>query len=257
MKGEIAESSNGRTTVSGTVYLGSSPGSAAMEKNILTYAGYLLVLIISFLVASFLPAGDIIKGFALTPGAVSLFLFLNQLWRDERAQERKIELQNKQQDFILGTASHMAKVAYDKHVLFCEEYVDRLQKGLQEMYRDGASKNCINIGRELVNIRQKHSAWLTKKIESELRPIEAALIEIGAKEHLLDYQGVGDERSKTVERVYSLFGLILGHEKKENDEGSKIAIEEVVEIIREILGINALTELRLEATKIAVNRLKK
>ncbi len=36
MKGEIAESSNGRTTVSGTVYLGSSPGSAA-NKVILKY----------------------------------------------------------------------------------------------------------------------------------------------------------------------------------------------------------------------------
>jgi hypothetical protein len=35
-----------------------------------------------------------------------------------------------------------------------------------------------------------------------------------------------------------------------------MAIEEVVEIIRGILGINALTDLRLEATKLAVNRLK-
>ena len=31
----VAESSNGRTTVSGTVYLGSSPGSAAMCKKLL------------------------------------------------------------------------------------------------------------------------------------------------------------------------------------------------------------------------------
>lgn len=31
--GKAAESSNGRTTVSGTVYLGSSPGSAALKIN--------------------------------------------------------------------------------------------------------------------------------------------------------------------------------------------------------------------------------
>ena len=37
----------------------------------------------------------------------------------------------------------------------------------------------------------------------------------------LDYQGVGEERSKTVERVYKLLGLILGHQKGENDEESK------------------------------------
>ena len=34
-------------------------------------------------------------------------------------------------------------------------------------------------------------------------------------------------------------------------------IEEVIEIIREILGINALTDLRLEATKLAISKLKK
>lgn len=151
----------------------------------------------------------------------------------------------------------MAEVVYDKHALFCEAYVNRLQIGLQEIYRDGASRNSINIGRELVNIRQKHSTWLTKKIEGELRIIETALIEMGAKENLLDHQPVGEERTKTVERVYKLLGLILGHEKSANDEESKMAIEEVIEIIREILGINALTDLRLEATKLAVRRLKK
>lgn len=228
-----------------------------MEKNIFTYAGYLIVLIASFLIASFLPTGDIVKGIALTPGAVSLFLFLNQLWRDERAQERKIELQNKQQDFILGTASHMAEVAYNKHVDFCEEYIERLQKGLQEIYKDGPSKNSMDIGRDLVNIRQKHSAWLTRKIEVELRPLETALIEMGAKEHLLYDQSTREERTKTAERVYRLLSLILGDEQAESDEESKIAIQEVIEIIREILGINALTELRLEATRIAINRLKK
>lgn len=219
-------------------------------KNWSTYIFLIIVLIISFLFALFLPVDEIFKGIAAIPGIGALCLSLYKSWKDE-------QLQNKQQDFILGTASHMAEVAYDKHVLFCEEYVDRLQKGLQEIYRDGASKNSMNIGRELVNIRQKHSAWLTKKIEGELRPIETALIEMGAKENLLDYQGVGEERSKTVERVYRLLGLVLGHEKSENDEESKMAIEEVIEIIREILGINTLTELRLEATKLALSRLKK
>ncbi len=108
----------------------------------------------------------------------------------------------------------------------------------------------------MVNIRQKHSAWLTKKIEGELRPIETALIEMGAKENLLDYQGFGKERDDTVKRVYRLLGLVLGHTKSENDEESKMAIEEVVEIIREILGINTLTELRREATKVALSRLR-
>ncbi len=218
-------------------------------KNWSTYILLIIVLAASFLSAYYLPIDKVFKGIAAIPGIGALCLSLYKTWKDE-------QLQNEQQDFILGTASHMAKVAYDKHALFCEEYVDRLQKGLQEIYRDGASKNLMNIGRELVNIRQKHSAWLTKKIEGELRPIETALIEMGAKENLLDYQGFGKERDDTVKRVYRLLGLVLGHTKSENDEESKMAIEEVVEIIREILGINTLTELRREATKVALSRLR-
>jgi hypothetical protein len=219
-------------------------------KKWFVYLVSALVSFISFLLAYLLPIEQIFRGFVAIPGTLALCATIYKAWKDEY-------MQNKQQDFILGTASHMAEVAYDRHVLFCEEYVERLQRGLQEIYRDGASKNSMDIGRQLVNIRQKYSAWLTKKIEDDLRPIEEALIEIGAKEHLLDYQGVGEERNKTVERVYSLLDQILGHKKGEDDLETKMAIEDVIEIIREILGINALTELRIEATKLAVNRLKK
>ncbi|GAG47215.1 unnamed protein product, partial [marine sediment metagenome] len=148
-------------------------------KNRPTYIGYTVVLIVSFVIALFLPTNEIFKGIIALPGVGALFLFLNQLWRDKKAHDRAIELQNKQQDFMLGTASHMAEVAYDKHILFCEEYTERLQKMLQELYREGASRDALRIGRELVNIRQKHSAWLTKEIENKLKPIEGALIEMG------------------------------------------------------------------------------
>lgn len=227
-----------------------------LEKYFIYYVS-IIIFIISFILSILIQTNEIFKGLIALPAIGSLLSVLCKIWIDNLAHERNIELQNKQQNFILGATSHMAEVVYDKHALFCESYVTRLQKGLQEIYRDGASKNAINIGRELVNIRQEHSTWLTKKIESELKIIETALIEMGAKENLLDYQTTGEDRTKTVERVYRLLGLILGHEKSTNDEESKMAIEEVIEIIREILGINALTDLRIEATKLAVSKLKK
>ena len=192
-----------------------------MKKHLEKYYIYyisIVIFITSFTSSIFIQTNEIFKGLIALPSIVSLISVLYKIWIDNLAHERSIELQNRQQNFILGATSHMAEVVYDKHALFCEAYVSRLQKGLQEMYRDGASKNAIDIGRELVNIRQEHSTWLTKKIESELKIIETALIEIGAKEHLLDYQPTGEERTKTVERVYKLLGLILGHEKSTNDE---------------------------------------
>lgn len=219
------------------------------HKKLIIYIISFVIFAISFLSAYCLQANQILKGFIALPGVVSLLTVLHKAWKDE-------QLQNERHDFALGTASHMAEVAYDKHVLFCEKYIERLQKGLQEIYRDGPSKNSMNIGRDLVNIRQEHSAWLTKEIERKLRPIETALIEMGAREHLLDHQEAGEQRNATVERVYRLLGLILGHEGARNEEESKCAIDEVIEIIRDILGIEALTALRVEATKIAIERLR-
>lgn len=221
------------------------------------YTGYILVFVASFLTAWLLPVTEIFKGVASTPGAGALIALLAKLWRDERAHERVIELQIRQQDFVLGTASHMADVAYDKHVSFCEEYIQRVQDGLQELMRDGATKKAMNIGSDLVRVRIRHSAWLTVEIEESLKPFEMALINIGAKEHLLENLPVGERRTQVVNEVYRFFGLILGHEKPVNDEEASMTREKIIEQIRDILGINTLTALRQKAAELALERIEK
>lgn len=217
-------------------------------KNWSTYLILAITVLASFLYAYFLPISEIFKSFAALPGIGALLLSLYKSWKDE-------QLQNKQQDFILGTASHMAEVVYNKHVIFCEIYIERVEKGRQELFREGPSKNTINIGRELVNIRQKHSSWLTKEIEDSLKPFEQALIKIGAQDGLLESLPVGEQRSKVVGEVFKAFGLVLGHEKSLNEDEANVHIDKVIEKIRDILGINILTKLRLSATDLAFKRL--
>ncbi|MDD3101760.1 MAG: hypothetical protein PHE59_01265 [Patescibacteria group bacterium] len=226
-------------------------------KKIIYYIICVIVFIVSFLATLFLPVNEIFKGILTFPGIVALLSVLYQLWRDERAHERVIELQNKQQDFILGTASHMADVVYNKHVEFCEEYIDRVQEGFQELLRDGVSKNALIIGGDLIKIRQKHSAWLTQEIEKNLKPFEQALIKIGAKEGFLQDTRLlpGEERKKIVDEVYRSFGLVLGHETPMSKEEADMKIDTVIEKIREILGINILTDLRLKAAELAKKRI--
>lgn len=89
------------------------------------YGGSGAVLLVSFIAAWLLPVAELFKGFAAVPGVGALLNVLFQLWKDERAHERAVELLHRQQDFALATASHMANVAYDKHVMFCEAYVER------------------------------------------------------------------------------------------------------------------------------------
>lgn len=225
-------------------------------KGRINYIGYGLVFVASCLAAWLLPVAAIFKGIASIPGVTALLVFLGRLWRDERIHERAVELQIKQQDFVLGTASHMAAVAYDKHVVFCEEYIQRVQQGLQELMRNGATKEAMNIGSDLVRIRIKHSAWLTAEIEKSLQPFEMALINIGANEHLLESLPVGDRRNQVVEEVYRFFGLVLGHEKPVKEEEANMTIKTIIEKIRNILGINTLTALRQKAAELALERIE-
>ena len=227
-----------------------------LAKIRLSHIGYILVFVASFAAALFLPVSQILKGVAATPAIGALCLLLNQLWRDERAHERALELQNKQQDFALGTASHMADVAYDKHVAFCEEYMARVQSGFQELNKDGATKNALNIGGDLVRIRFKHAAWLTPTLEEQLKPFEMGLITMGAKMHQLELSElpVGDQRTRLVQEIYKTFGLIMG-EKPENEEESLMRLEKPIENIRKILGIDSLVTLRQGAADLAIKRL--
>lgn len=231
-----------------------------VKGNIKKYSIYyisVVVFIFSFVLAYSINTTEILKGIITLPAVGSLVSILYKIWIDNLAHERIIKLQNKQQDFILGATSHIADIAYNKHVKFCEEYINRIQRGFQELLKDGPSKNSIDIGRELVNIRQKHSAWLTKEIENKLKPFEQALINIGAKEHYLEISRLptGEERTKVVDEIYRSFGLILGHEKSLNEEEANLHIDKIIEHIREILGINTLTKLRLRATELALERL--
>lgn len=225
-----------------------------IEKNKI-YIYYGIVFLISLAVTCLLPVSDFFKGIASLPTIGSLLSALYQLWKDQRAHEHTLELQDREQDFTLGIASHMAQVAYNKHTKFCEEYMARVQQGFQEMLRDGASKNMLIIGRDLVRIRQKHAVWLTKDIDDKLHPFEKKLIEVGSKEDLLQRGVLVDEkRAKVIEEIYGSFELIIESQKPLNEEEANIAIGRVIERIRGILGVTTLTELRMKAVDLALER---
>ncbi len=236
---------------------GSNPLGSTMRLS--TYLIYSLVFVGSFalVVASPATTSDTFRGFIAFPGTLALFGILFQLWRDKIKHDRENNLESKKQDFALGTASHMSNVAYDKHALFCEEYIARAQKGFQELLIEGPSKNASTIGSELVQIRIKHSAWLTKEIENKLKPFEQALITVGTNVRMLELLK-GDEhpqRTKVVDEVFRFFSLILGENGSSKDNEAGIARDEVIEEIRNILGVNILTKLRQDTAELALNRL--
>lgn len=231
-------------------------------KNINWYVYVLcfIIFLVSSVAAFILTTNEILKGILTFPGVGALFFALYQILRDSEDYRKKVELKNKEQDFILGTATHMADVVYDKHVLFCEDYIKRAKEGIQEMIREGPSQNTLNIGSDLVKIRIKYAAWLTKEIEEALQPFEQALINIGAKKSYIDMTREDypheEKRRDIIDEIYRSFGHVLGHEKAIDDEGANVHIDRITEEIRDILGIKIFTELRLEIAKLAIKRIK-
>lgn len=229
----------------------------AINRNWLNYVILLAVLIASFVGALVLPVSETFKDFVAVPGAVALLGFLYQLWRDHTAHERALALQNRQQDFALGTASHMAEVAYDKHVAFCEEYMARIQLGFQELMGDGPTAKSANIGGDLVRIRFKHAAWLTTTIEAQLKPYEMAVITMGAQMGTLDRDTrmTDERRTEVVNEIYKAYGLVGGFDKAQSEEEGLIHLQKPIENVRRVLGIDTLMALRQAASDLAIERL--
>lgn len=218
------------------------------------YVVAILVFVASAWSASNITVDNLSKALFAVPGATALFSIVYKFWKDERAHERQVELQARQQEFAFLPASHMASVAYDKHVKFCEEYLEAVNKAVFELWAEGPNVKALGHAKSLRDIRDRHTAWLTREIEEKLFPIEAALRQIGAGSHVLPLVQPGSERSKIVDDVYGAFGKIT--ESGKENQGSAAAVASITDSLRELLGIKELTELRTEVTKLARDRLR-
>jgi hypothetical protein len=221
-----------------------------------TYAGCLIVFALSFSAALLLPVGITIKGILAFPGAAALLPIIYKLWREEVAHERAIQLQELKDASAFATASHMAKVAYDKHALFCEEYLEIVNDFLPRLWQTGPAPNVMDFAIRLSNARSKYAAWLTQEIEKGLYPIETSLRRIGAGSQVIQSMPVGADRNRIVEEIYDAFGIVTDTlPTGDNPEAQAAGVAAVTEHIRTLLGIHNLTELRLKSAELALKRM--
>ncbi len=112
-----------------------------------------LVFIVSFATAWTLPTTDLLRGLLGLPGVAALFAALYQIIRDEAAHARMLDLQERQHLFNLGVTSHMANVAFDRHVGFTEQYISRMQQGLTQLFQTGPPGDSLKLCIDLADIR--------------------------------------------------------------------------------------------------------
>lgn len=176
------------------------------------------------------------------PAPLALLGALFQLVRDQAAHERASEMQREQHAFTLGAVSHMAVVAFDKHMAFCEEYVRKMDQGLRRLIVDGPRKEVIQLAQSLHEIRSKYHPWIASSTEAAVVRYERALDQIGIDAMGLDH-AEGEARKKLVDRMLANFSSIVGFQY-EGAGDPAIAASAILEHLQQSLGVNELAELR-------------
>ncbi len=203
------------------------------------------VFIGSIIWASLLETENIAKQFLAIPGVAALIGALYQLLRDEAQHQKDLILQTAKQEFDLAITSHMANTAFDKHVTFCEDYLTEFHNAMVTLFRNAECEELLVHASNLDQIKVKHRAWLTIDIETELEPFEQALRSLGAAAHFYSVDPGKAVSSGKMDEAHNLMYDIFGFKKEaEVAANEEIRDKAVIQKIRKILGIEALTYLR-------------
>lgn len=223
------------------------------------YAVLAVVFVASLAAATlfhFFPV-SIVGDLAGIPAIVALFGALFQLSRDSIAYDRSVRLEDAKNRFTVGATSHMANVAFDKHVQFCEEHAAEINRTLTFLFRRGPHGDVLQHANTLMDIRIKWTVWLTPEIEARLIGFEGALRTIGAQAELLAELRGDEDRAEPIRRAYGTFAAVMGWEAWRGEPVTRdLAAEKVIDGLRTVLGISELTRLRAELVKHATDNLK-
>ncbi len=215
-----------------------------------------------------------VDGLVRSSAGVALFValagFVVQFVRDDAAHKREIEkadrtnerllinkdLENK---FTLGISSHMAKIAFDKHVLFCEEYAAAADKALNDIFKSGPAPDALVGAGNLLAVRRKHAVWITEEVDAKLNKFEQLFVEMGASAGYVDAtRGApsSESRQDHINRMYKHFSTLTGAgewQGEKLDQGS--AVISTIHWLRKILGTEELNAMRQSFVGIAVSEL--
>lgn len=225
-----------------------------MKKDAIFYA----ISTVSFLLVSlapfFIPMADITKGAFNTTSIVFLFGIALEAWRDKRSFERQVDLQEKQQDYSLAIASHMAITVFDHQVKFCERYFGKAIEALNILFANGPTEQASAYARDLFLIRIESAAWISTEIEKGLLPFEQGLREIGSSAQLADMDLPNPEHARFVDISYRTFLRALNLSDPSQDQSAEGSIAFLASHLRSVLRITELTEMRDQAIKTAKMR---
>ena len=228
-----------------------------MSQTKKTYFGIAAIFSVSLAFYYWHPDGEGIQFLAGIPLVGSLVAALVQILRDQATHERAMLIVAEQNRFSLGASSHMANVAFDKHVQFSEEYAEEVHKALTTLFRNGPTPEVLQHTGTLYVLQQKYAVWLTSKLEKDLEVFESALRRIGADAGYVYNTTDADDRQQKLNAMYKTFAEVMGFEEWRGEKlTDDLAISMMIRRLRNILGTEELTEIRSAIVSKAITELR-
>lgn len=192
---------------------------------------------------------ELLQAIAAVPLVGSIMGGLFQVLRDQVAHDRELMLQAAQNNFVLDAGSHMAEIAFNKHVEFAEAYMQEALAALVTLYEHGPTPEVLNHAQKMRAVRNRYLVWLTDTLEASLDPFEAAYREIGANAGYIEaMRGSKDEggtRQKAIQDMYNRLAQVMGmKEWKGQNISDELAVKSLSRKLREMLGTEELTQMR-------------
>jgi hypothetical protein len=224
-----------------------------MNKTLFNIFG--VIVLLSALIFVFLE-GAFVKELSSLTMVSALFGALFTLVRDYSAFERSLLLSVHQNQLSLGASSHMAKVAFDKHVEFCESYTAKANEILEKIYLNGPAQDAVFWAGELFNIRKKFAVWITEEIDKRLDAFETVIRQMGASAGYVKVTASSDDmqnaesvrnkmRDEHIERMYLHFSELTGVSVRQGEKlTNENAVNAQIIFLRKVLGTEDFVKMR-------------
>lgn len=228
-----------------------------MRSNAKQYIVLLGIFVLSICSVLIVGEDSALQGFLGAPAVLALFGGLFQLLRDQATHEQTLERQSKEMRFAVGTASHMANRAFDKHSEFCKKYMEEIHNTVSTLFREGDTERALDHAAALWTLRQKYAVWLTDEMNAELDRFEGGVRKLGANAHFVQVttgeRHHNEKRALKIDENFQLFGSILGLDGIGEEIDEHMTVEAVKRTVRGILGIEELSRLRAKLIREATH----
>lgn len=169
---------------------------------------------------------------------------LEHLTAELRRQEQRIE-----SSFAVGVMSNMANVAFNKHIEFCEAYLERADLALSELLMNASAKTTLEHVEKLAAIRRKYALWVNTEMGEFLTKFQNALAEIWAVDRKIEHSDRAmftfQQRQDLVTDFFSRLQTLVGITPEADVAPDGVTRERVLQFLRSNLGADDLTKLRL------------